>query len=176
MRLTGRDERGFAVGSYQARQAERLYRFDAERTKVKPTPIRKRNPSRLVAMLEPPPWVAGFETATSQKRSSDRKRARRAALELGVDPPEWTIPTHEKPTLRIPDEEKLRRALEPRDNPSPKIKQRARAIAKEFGVEIPAWAAYAPPRTKLSEDHREKIREGIRRRASMIFRDDPSDE
>ncbi len=85
MRLTGRDERGFAVGSYQARQAERLYRRAAEMERAEaqlepvPTPPTETKTERLNKLLL-------YREDASPK---EKTKARRAAAALGVDVPEW---------------------------------------------------------------------------------------
>lgn len=81
-KLDGRQKRGFAIGSRAARQ---------EAT-AEPGPPRKRRGGWPVdhekALLEPA-WVRGEVLADQGKRFRDRDRARKAAVALGRDVPEW---------------------------------------------------------------------------------------
>ncbi len=100
MRLIGRDENGFAIGSYQARDATRIYRAAEQQARYRKKLQQERAKSKLIAALEPPGWVAGFEEASRDRRHRDRAKGRRAAEALGVAPPEWTATVEKPPSKR----------------------------------------------------------------------------
>jgi len=81
--LHGRDERGFAIGSFAAAQAARLYAAEARQREPEPeaTPEDKLR-GRLLEPARPTP-----------KRKT---LARKAAEELGVPIPEWAKRTLKK--------------------------------------------------------------------------------
>ncbi len=98
VRLHGRDERGFAIGSEAAREAARLYAAAERRegSAVEPREPRKRKGgwpviAPEVALMEPA-WSLGEELVDQGRRFRDRERARKAAETLGVPVPHWARP------------------------------------------------------------------------------------
>ncbi len=109
MRLNGRDERGFSVGSYQARQAERLYAkaalelANSQDNQCGPETLSPKARQRLLAALERPKWW-GTEPPGKpgmSARFGARKKAARAAEKLGCDVPEWAIAKIGPPFKRL---------------------------------------------------------------------------
>jgi hypothetical protein len=103
--LSGRNEHGFVLGSPQAEQFQRM--LDASR-KGTPAAKRPRQPkrthertakrrNRLQRQLARPDWWDDDmpQTQARNRRYIARQKAKRAALMLGVDVPEW-VHLHER--------------------------------------------------------------------------------